>query len=171
MKIKNMPDQPNTTTVKIWRGGKPLTLTVAPLPINFRDRLAQAIPMPEARIEFARENGKVLRDLSGDPVKVVRDDDPAHRAARRRVDGLQALVMARHALRLDEAIEWDTPEPTQPWGDRQYAERIEAEFAAAGFSDGEIDAILRAERDLEKGLAERVEAREKNSSSATETGG
>jgi len=159
----------NTGTVTIYRDGQPVDLTVSPLPVNFRGRVAQAVPMPRPAVEYERRAGKVLRGPDGAALKVVRDDEPKYLAAVKRVDDLQGIVLAYQILRADPSIAWDTPPPREPWGDRAFAEAIETEMIAAGFTDGEVLAIIHEAERLEEGAPERVDELEKNSSPETAT--
>lgn len=143
-----------TKTVTLWRDGEELLLTVTALPLNARERINEALPMPEPRMELARENSKLLRDANGYAVKVPATQDANYQRKCSEVIELRTALNAFEALRNDPQVLFET-KPEVLGAD--YAKSIRAEFAEAGFSDGELAQIIEAAIAAEVYLPEAVD--------------
>ena len=130
------------------------------MPYGFPERIEKEIPMPDPPVEFARDpkSGAVLRDENGFAVKTEKRNDRRWQNEAARVRALRVILHAREALRGDPSIQFDEDEKAgKPSAGRPYAEEIEKEFAAAGFSDSEIVAIFSKSLELNRGAAQRVD--------------
>jgi hypothetical protein len=167
MKISGKVPGVNRGVIEFHRpGGAPFRLAVQAVPYGFPERLLRELPAPEPPVEFARDpkSGAVLRDEFGMALKSEKRSDPKYQQELGRVRALRVVLHAREALRGDRNVQFDAdaqPEIAgavrKPTSGRAYAEAIEKEFAAAGFSDAEVVAIFEKSLDLNRGAAQRVD--------------
>lgn len=142
MKLAGSPMRERfTRTVELPRpDGRTLLLTLRPLPLGYHARLRErgiAPPVPPRRV--ARDaQGRPIRDERTMAVLVADEHDPAHLAALDRYHHRVAALVVAEALAADPRIEFETPVPAEDRGWPEYADALCAEFAEAGFSDGDL---------------------------------
>jgi hypothetical protein len=158
MKIAGKTPGINRGTIEFHRPeGQIFRLIVQAVPYGFPERCEREIPAPEPPVEFARDpkSGAVLRDEFGMALKTERRSDAAYQRELGRARALRVVLQAREALRGDPNVAFDADSlRTQGC---QFAEAVEAEFAAAGFTDSEIIAIFNKSLELNRGAAQRVD--------------
>jgi hypothetical protein len=159
MKIAGKVPGINRGVIEFHRpGGEVFRLIVQAVPYGFPERVEREIPAPEPPVEFAKDpkSGAVLRDESGMALKVERKSDAAYQRELGRVRALRVVLQVREALRSDPNILFDADGDSKLKG-RAYAQKVEEEFAAAGFTDSEIIAIFNKSLELNRGAAQRVD--------------
>ena len=159
MKIAGKIPGVNRGVIEFHRaGGQVFRLVVQAVPYGFPERIEREIPAPEPAVEFARDpkSGAVLRDEGGMAVKVERKYDAAYQRELGRVRALRVVLQAREALRADPNVLFDADGDSKLKG-RGYAQKVEEEFPAAGFTDSEIIAIFNKSLELNRGAAQRVD--------------
>jgi hypothetical protein len=158
MKIAGKVPGVNRGVIEFHRpGGQVFRLIVQAVPYGFPERIEREIPAPEPPVEFAKDpkSGAVLRDEFGLALKVERKSDPNYQREMGRVRALRVVLQAREALRGDPSVAFDADR--EQLRGRLYAERVEKEFAEAGFTDSEIIAIFGKSLELNRGAAQRVD--------------
>lgn len=172
MKIGGRTPGINKGFVELHRpGGELFRLAVQALPYGFFERALQEIPDPRPNVEFARDRGgAVIRDEFGLAVKTEKKDDPEYLRQLGCARRLRMILAIREGLCADPNVTFEADAkitagphgvsladiaPLIGWA--PYAEAVEKEFRAAGFTDAELVRIHAEIMELNRGGPKRVE--------------
>lgn len=144
---------PRAEVVLSWPGRKePLILELNGLPIGVDDRIRERIPnaVPPSRgIALDPKTRKPLRDAATGKVLPATDFyDRSYQAAQRKQIARRTVLMVVEALKEQSKLTFDAVAPDEAKGSQKeweaYADAIEAEFAAEGFTEGHITKLANA---------------------------
>jgi len=151
MKIEGFePGVPYRTLLLTWPGrGVSLEIELRGLPIGVDDRVRERIPLPappSRGVAIDPKTRKPLRDAaSGKVMPVVDLYNGGYQAAYRKAVARRMILLVVESLSGQSKLTFDAPRPADDAPARAweaYADAVEAEFAAGGFTDGHVMQIM-----------------------------
>lgn len=136
----------NVTSVEIRRPDGALHLTVQALPLGFENRLAgRGVRRPVVPRRVARDSrGRVVRDESGQAVLIPDEGDADYQRQLEEFARRTVSLEVVEGLAADPSVRFEAKAPDEGGDWAEYADSIYDEFAKAGFSDGDLLALVRA---------------------------
>lgn len=128
--------------------GRDWTFRLQPLPLGFHRRLRERgllPPLPPHRL-VRDSTGRPLRDESGLAATSADPQDPQYRADLERYHQRVAVLAVAESLRADPDVAFDAAPPTadDPAAWTAYADALDAELEAAGFTAGDLVLLCNA---------------------------